>query len=186
MSENHDIVGKDEKVVEEVRRHWVSIVTMMFGLVVLGGLDFFGFYLLGKYGQDAERFGSPMLLLVGLLALLVFVLLLMYVTWWVYRQNRIVITDKNVYLISQTSLFSNSVDQFGLDRLQEVAAEQSGFFANVLNYGHVTAETAGEEKNLEFRHARQPHDAANRIMERHKQLMASHSDSQSSQSNQGI
>jgi hypothetical protein len=185
MSEPKDIISKDEEVVDVVRRHWVSIAPITFALVALGVLDLLGFYFLGRYRQDLEQFGSPALILVGLVALLIFTGLLLYVTWWVFRQNCIIITDKNVYLVSQHSLFSNEVDQFGLERLQEVAAMQPGFFAYMLNYGNVTAETAGEEKNLEFRHARKPHETANRIMERHKHLMAQ-APAGSSDSEQGI
>jgi uncharacterized membrane protein YdbT with pleckstrin-like domain len=166
------IIGQDERIQEVVRRHWINIapIAAVFGLVSLAAV--FGFYLLGRYGESFGGSGSMPLAALGLLAVLALGFLLAYTSWWVYRQNRLIVTDKNLYQVTQNSLFSRQVAQFSLERLQDVSASQNGFFASMFDYGDVTIETAGEEDNFIFHSAPQPQKLAGWIMSCHKRAIA--------------
>jgi uncharacterized membrane protein YdbT with pleckstrin-like domain len=167
-----DIVGKDEQVTDVVQRHWVNIIPLLAGSILIGLAALYGFYALGRYGDQVSAFGPTGMAVLALVALVVLAALLGYISLWVYRQNKIIITDKNLYLVTQNSLFSRKVDQFTLDKLQEVTATQHGFFANILDYGDVKAETAGDEMNLNLRYAPRPNELAARIMECHQQYIS--------------
>jgi uncharacterized membrane protein YdbT with pleckstrin-like domain len=143
---------------------------MMGAWLVLAFCDLLGFYMLGRYGADLGA-AQTMMVGVGLIALLLLALLLTYASWYVYRENRIIVTNENLYQITQNSLFSRRVAQFALNRLQDVSANQSGFFASLLDYGDVTAETAGEEENFVFRQAPNPRDLAQKIVNYHEQAV---------------
>lgn len=163
------IISKDEEVRAVIRRHWMSVVPIAVAFSIIGLVSVFSFYLLGLYADTISRVGSLPLAALGLIAVIVLDILLGYSSWWVYRQNRLIITDKNLYQVTQNSLFSRQVAQFGLERLQDVSASQNGFLATTLDYGDVTAETAGEEDAFVFHTAPRPQRLAAYIMSCHKQ-----------------
>lgn len=167
MAEIKDIIGEDEKVVEVIYRHWISVVPSMIAWVFLGFLSILGFYVLGFYGDQID---SSFAAAIALSALIILSLIFIYVSYWIYRQNRLIITYNSAYLVTQTTLFSRQIDQFGMHRLQEATATQAGFFATVMDFGDVIAETAGDEKNMVFKYARAPRELAERIMDYHRKF----------------
>lgn len=167
-----NIISKDETVQAVIRRHWMNILPVSATFAVVGLISLYGFYLLGRYSDSVSRVGSLQLAIIGLIAVVALNVLLGYSSWWVYRQNRLIVTDKNLYQLTQNSLFSRAVSQFELSRLQDVSAKQNGFIASMFDYGDVTAETAGEEDAFVFRTAPRPQQLAAYIMECHKKCVA--------------
>lgn len=168
MSEVHNIIGQDERILEVDRRHWINTAPLFGAWFVTGMAALFGFYFLGRYWPEMSARGIGGSLAAILVCVLVLSLLLGYVGLWVYKENRIIITDKNLYQVTQNSLFSRSISQFNLERMQDVAAVQSGFLPTILDYGDVRVETAGEEENFVFKQAPHPGEIAAKIMECHK------------------
>lgn len=167
-----EIISKDEQVQAVIRRHWMNILPIGSAFSIIGLVSIASFYLLGFYADSISRVGSLPLAVLGLVAVIALDGLLGYSSWWVYRQNRLIITDKNLYQVTQNSLFSRQVAQFGLERLQDVSASQNGFLATTFNYGDVTAETAGEEDAFVFHTAPRPQHLAAYIMSCHKGSVA--------------
>ena len=165
MAEIKDLIAEDEKIVEVIYRHWISVLPAMSAWIFIAGLSLIGFYFLGFYSDQIKSTPAAFTVLSALILLSV---IFIYVSYWIYRQNRLIITEESAYLVTQNTLFSRQIDQFGMHRLQEATAKQQGFFATVMDFGDVIAETAGDEKNMLFRYARQPKDLAERIMDYHK------------------
>ncbi len=166
-----DIIGADETVVEVVRRHWINVVPLMSSFLVISLVAIIGFYFLGRDGYKLQQANAMPVAVVALLALLALGVLLAYISLVIYRQNRLIMTDKNLYQVTQNSLFSRKVSQFSLERLQDVSASQDGILASMLDFGDVTIETAGEEENFVFRQAANPRALAGRIMSCHKRAI---------------
>ena len=163
-----DIIGEDEDVLEVARKHWINVAPLMTGFLVLSLVALYGLNLLVRYSDSFARVGSPVLAGLALGATAVFGLVLAYVSWVVYRENRLVITTQNLYKVTKYSLFSRMVSQFSLLRLQDVTASQNGILPSMLNYGTVTIETAGEEENFIFHQVKDPQELALRIMGHHR------------------
>jgi uncharacterized membrane protein YdbT with pleckstrin-like domain len=179
MSYASDYVKSDEQVLEVIRRHWINVLPAMVGWIIMALLGLYGFYILGRY-QGLESNGSPLIFGgLGLVAVMVLALLFAYVSFWVYRQNFIIVTDKNLYQITQNSLFSRTVAQFNLERLQDVAASQNGFLATILDYGDIIVETAGEDRSFKFSQVARPRYLAERIMDCHRDAVAASGQTQS-------
>jgi hypothetical protein len=173
MSEIDEYIGKNEKILGAFQRHWINVLPLMVAWTVLALAALYGFYLLGRYHDDIAISGSVAMVGVGLAAVLLLAILLAYASWYVYAENRIILTDQNLYQITQNSLFSKKVGQFSLERLQDVSASQSGFIATTLDYGDVIIETAGEEENFVFHQAPRPREVATEIMDCHKRAVES-------------
>ena len=166
-----DIISKDETVRAVIRRHWMNVLPISATFAVIALVAIYGFYLLGRYSDSVSQVGPMSLAVLGLLAVMVLDILLAYSSWWVFRQNRLIVTDKNLYQLTQNSLFSHQIAQFELSRLQDVSARQNGMMATMLDYGDVTAETAGEEEPFIFRTAPRPQKLAAYIMACHKECV---------------
>lgn len=159
------VVGNDEKIISVTYKHWVNLVPMMAACIIILFAALVGFYALGRY---SEALGGEGFALLALVALVVLDVMLGYISYFVYRRNQIILTDKNFYQLTQKSLFNRSIMHFDLDRVQDVNVKQYGFFANNLDYGDVIVETAGEEHNPQFTQVPAPKELAARIMEEHQ------------------
>ncbi|HSX41469.1 MAG TPA: PH domain-containing protein [Candidatus Saccharimonadales bacterium] len=156
------LMKHDEKIVRIIGRHWISVVPLMTGWAIAIITVLVGFYYLGRYGDNGLAVVPG---IVALTAALILFLIFAYVTYWVFRQNKLIITSKNLIQITQNSLFSRQVSEFSMERLQDVEASSNGFFQSTLDYGQVTIETAGEEKNFVFKWAPHPRDVVALILE---------------------
>jgi uncharacterized membrane protein YdbT with pleckstrin-like domain len=166
LSHNRDFLDPGEEILLVVYRHWVNIAPVLFAWAVVGLVFLFGFYAVGRFGSVlGANSGFAVLALAAATVLLV---LMVYLTFYVYRQNRLIITNKNFIQVNRAGLLQHNVTQYPLDRIQDVTASQSGVFQHLLGYGDVLIETAGEIKNLKFYQTANPHEVADKIMDLHE------------------
>jgi uncharacterized membrane protein YdbT with pleckstrin-like domain len=161
-----ELIEPGEQQVLVVRRHWIGLAPAALSALITTILVVGGGYLLGRYnlGSMAGTAG------IGLAALLVLGAILAYASLLIYRQNRLIITTKHVYLVTQLSLFSRKVAQCHLEEMQDVTVHKEGVLATLLDYGDLTIETAGEVENFVFTLAATPEALADRIMTAQQQI----------------
>ncbi len=82
--------------------------------------------------------------------------LLFYVRFLDYYLDLWIITNDRIVDIEQNNLFSRSVTELDLFRIQDVTAEMHGFFATILNYGDVLVKTASSNTHIVFRNVSAP------------------------------
>ena len=159
----------NEKIIRRVNRHWIALAPSVLSsgglLLVVVTLA----YLLSRYGYklphavtSAQSFG----VLGGLTALAV---MMFTIGIWIYRRNIMILTNQHLILIEQRGLFSRTVSQLSLRRVQDVTGTTPGFLATILGYGNVTVETAGEEKNFVFDTVASPTELADECLQAHEQ-----------------
>lgn len=76
-----------------------------------------------------------------------------------------VLTDQRIIAVEQKGLFSQSVAEFELSRIQDVMVEVNGMLATMLNYGTVKISTAGEHPDFEFRFVYNPNAVRDAILQ---------------------
>jgi len=111
---------------------------------------------------------------VELSALLVIVIMAL-ITWigvYVYKGNRWVVTSDSITQISQTGLFNNRSSQMSLANLEDVSARQDGIIQQMLGYGVLTVETAGERSKFVFNFCPNPNEYARKIIAAHEEFIA--------------
>lgn len=159
-------LDNDETVIREVNRHWIDLAPVV---ISAASLIIVSVALAYSYGRFKEVLAF---IPVGLIYLLIVILIVLaaaivVVGLFVYRQNKLVITDKHLILVIQAGLFSRTVSQLSLTKVQDVKAHRSGVMATILNYGSIEVETAGEEENFTFNLAPHPQGLADQCLSLH-------------------
>ncbi len=174
-NENNRIeqLDTDEIKLCEVSKHPFGIFSIyfgvFFGLVASVGLVFF---LLPGLVDDIDQ-AFNIAILIGFILMLLAVLVLLLATV-VYRQNRLIVTDRNITQILQYSLFSRKVSQLNMLNVEDVTSVQSGLMSTIFGFGELRVETAGEQANFVFPLCPRPGYYAKIILEAREKMLGQH------------
>lgn len=170
MPPTSQLPAVDEKIILEQRKHWINVAPVMFATIVLLLVLPLVSYLYSSNGNSISKvipaavIGSMFMIYTALVAVIALLSL------WIYRQNRLVLTNHHIVQYTRRGIFNRTVSQFSLIKLQDVSSAQKGLLANMLGYGNITIETAGEEENFVFSQVPNPQILANQIMQAHESL----------------
>lgn len=159
-----EAVDRDARLLCAIKQH-------PFGLLILYASSFVAFIsalvlislFLPKTSGNTESIYSAWTLLAFILGF-VLIIVLIAVTY-VYNQSALTITDKNVIQVIQKSLYERKVSHISLANVEDVTSEQRGVFANMLNFGTLKIETAGEQANFIFQLCPHPNRVARIILD---------------------
>jgi uncharacterized membrane protein YdbT with pleckstrin-like domain len=168
-----DHTDEDEQKLCEVAKHPIGIiffyVQAFVGIIAGLGLAFF---LLPALIEDTEQaFGVALIFAAIIIVLAISIILLASM---VYRQNRLIVTDRNITQILQYGLFSRKVSQLNLVNVEDVTTSQNGFFSTIFGYGELNIETAGEQSNFKFTFCPRPGYYAKIILEAREEILGQH------------
>jgi membrane protein YdbS with pleckstrin-like domain len=91
--------------------------------------------------------------------------LILFAATYIYKQSRLLVTNKSLVQVMQKTLFSRKVSRLSMSNVEDVSEEQRGFLASFFNYGTLTVQTAGTEDNFIFTLCPNPAKLADRIIE---------------------
>jgi len=91
--------------------------------------------------------------------------LILFTATYIYKQSRLLVTDKSLVQVMQKTLFNKKVSRLSMSNVEDVSEEQRGFLASFFNYGTLTVQTAGTEDNFIFTLCPNPAKLADRIIE---------------------
>lgn len=142
-------VDPDEVKLAEVSKHPIGIILLYIqaglGMTVAIGLSYFLLPLVVDDTDTAFFIGN---VFAGVSVLLAFVVIL--IATYIYKQNRVIITDRNITQVLQFGLFNRKVSQLNVNNVEDVTALQDGVLPTFFNYGTLKIETAGEQVNFNF------------------------------------
>lgn len=156
-----------EKVIFEVKRHpigilgiYATLVVLLLAIAVLG-LGVFPSSL-GSSGsrQTATEIGALVFFMMFLFSAVIGI-----IATKVYWANKWVLTSDSLTQVKQTSLFNRESSQIGLANIENVSAVQKGILQQVVKYGTLHTETAGQVENFIFPFCPNPNYYATRILE---------------------
>ena len=164
-------LDQGEEVVRRVNHHWIELFSLA---SVSGVMVFLALIITYGYARYKELFpstlGGPLVFLLVILFLIIAVLVLV-VGIWVYNRNFILITNKHIVQMEQKGLFTSQVDQVSLGRVQDVTGTRAGMLATMLNFGTVSVQSAGEQRQFVFHNVEDPQQLADYILELHEQYL---------------
>jgi Bacterial PH domain len=74
--------------------------------------------------------------------------LFLFIEWLNHELDMFVITNNRIIGVEQISFLNRNVSECNLGQVQDVSSLTKWFFANILNYGTVTMQTAGNASNF--------------------------------------
>jgi hypothetical protein len=107
---------------------------------------------------------SPQLSAIIVLGAILLVLILFAATY-IYRQSRLLLTDRSLVQITQKTLFIRKVSRLSFSNVEDVSEEQRGILPHIFGYGTLMVQTAGERENFAFSLCPNPGRLADRIIE---------------------
>lgn len=129
-----------EVVVSVIKRHWiVYVILSVFFLLAI--FISFSIYLLLWF-----NFLSNMINIVFWQFFWVF----LYIQWLNHDLDMYVVTNNRVVWIEQISFLNRTVTECNLWQVQEVNSQTSWLFANILNYGTLSIQTAWNQTTLKM------------------------------------
>lgn len=145
-------LDKDEQVLVTVRKHWFVIVTE---LIAVAAVALAPLLLLGMFSASAKMITGPdrTLLVDGsvmtfaIAAWLLLSVLSGFTIWTHYYLDLWLVTDRRIISVDQIHFFNRSVAIFRLERLQDIEYRISGLLPTFLNFGSISAQTAGHHEH---------------------------------------
>ncbi len=156
-------VDADETKLAEIHKHPLGIILLYIqagiGMVLSIGLAYF---LLPTALDDTDTALFIGNIFAAVSVVLAFLVVL--IATFIYRQNSIVLTDRNITQSLQYGLFSRKVSQLNMHNVEDVTTVKNGFLPTFFNYGTLKVETAGEQVNFVFTFCPNPDYYANMIL----------------------
>lgn len=99
---------------------------------------------------------TSIFVIIPALAVVAFALIASAVSFYVYTNNRMYVTNESVIQIIQVSLFSRREQVASLGSVEDCSMTKDTFLENLFDYGHVRLSTVGEETTYSFSYAPRP------------------------------
>jgi hypothetical protein len=148
-------VQDQEEVVCEINRHPIGMfVTFAVGGVLLLVIAGFSFAFIQQLIVSLSVIALALIIIGGFL----------YLASKIYWDNYWVVSDVCLTQLSRTSLFDREACQLSFANLEDVSAQQSGFWAHFFHYGVISAETAAATDKFVLTFCPNPHASAQQIL----------------------
>lgn len=165
-------LNADEQLLANISRHWFGLVLIylqvIIGIIAGGALIFL--LLSGVMGDNLSQQADTLIMAGVVMALAVAILILLVATQ-IYRQNKLIISDKNITQVLQRGLFSRQVSELSMANVEDVTADQQGILAHIFGYGTLKIETAGEQNNFNFIYCPNPDYYGKAILDARQQFL---------------
>jgi len=154
-----------EKIIMKLRRHILIFFGQLFLIFVLAFAPFGAGFIINNVRP--EWFISPVAR-----SALILLVSAYYLNIWLfalaifvdYYLDAWVVTDSRVIDIQQDGLFSRTVAELELSRIQDITSDIKGIIPSMLNYGNVHIQTAGETKRFKFEQVPNADHVRNKLM----------------------
>ncbi len=161
-----------EQIYLVIREHWFYLASRMV-LWVIFAIALIAFnYFLPTFFPGATNAPYSTYISLGKDIYLVFLVLGIFMTWVMYHLNFKIVTDQRVVDITHKTMFSHTISELGLAKIEDVTSETTGVFGSMLGYGNVYIQTAGREERFTFKSIPDPDKLERLILNLYTKKMA--------------
>ncbi len=153
---------KDEKIVYFLRHHWIVYAYPVGMALVLSVAPLLAGSMMSSVFTRISPSLQGMLTIflsvyyLGIWLFLFTAFLTLYLDVWI-------VTTRRIVYIEQHSLFSRTIAEQSLLRVQDVTSEVKGVLSTFLGYGNIHVQTAGESKRFGFKAITNPLEVSRTI-----------------------
>jgi hypothetical protein len=171
------LVESGEILVAVVHRHPIGLVAIYVGAAAALAAVLILFIFAPSSKAFNNLSGSASGAIIGALWLTVILLsIVLAVIVRVYKQSKLIVTDKSLVQVIQRSLFNRKISRLSMSNVEDVNAEKCGILPTMFNYGTLTIQTAGEEDNFIFPWCPDPDIHADSILKARQQYVQKYGD----------
>jgi uncharacterized membrane protein YdbT with pleckstrin-like domain len=155
-----------EKTLFSLRRHWIVPVAITFVFLILVAIPIIFYYLVQTTNPTLIQ--GPVswpLFVVGLSAYGLAIWLFYFNSLIDYYLDVWIVTNERIIVIEQKGLFSRTIAELKLYRVQDIKAEVSGIIPTLFDFGNITIQTAAEEVHFAFKQVPKPYKISRKILE---------------------
>jgi len=166
----------EEELVLEIRKHPFGLLILIVGGLVISFVVALIPMMLAFVLDDAGVVGESgqsmalvqQLLVIAGLILGLGALVVTGINTILYRNNVIFVTNEKIAQVMYLSIFNRKISQLSIGDIQDVTVAQNGVFPNLIGYGSLIVETAGEQQNYTFTYVPKPYESARVIVGSHE------------------
>lgn len=158
----------DEITQKVIFKHFFSVAPIILGMSLVLAMAIAAEIFL-SLNIDSKDFILPnyAVSIIGFIILLI-IFILIASTLWIWKRNRVIITNNHIVDVEQLGLFNKIVSTLRLDEIQDVSASISGPLQMYFKFGTVIIQTAGERENFVFDYVPNPYEIEQYILELRK------------------
>ncbi len=141
---------QDEQIYLVIREHWFYLMSrMVIWLLFIVALIAFD-YFVPIYVPSILAAPFDSYIQLGKDIYLVVLILGVFMTWVKYYLNMQIVTSERIVDITHNTIFSHTISELGLEKIEDVTSETTGFIGNIFGFGNVYIQTAGREERFTF------------------------------------
>lgn len=164
---DHLITKKpDEKIIFQMRSHWILFLGELVLLIVLAVLPV-GLFIVFQGVWPSLLIGTMSKPILVLMTSAYYLMLwLFFITKFIdYYLDVYLVTSDRVLDVSQQGMFARTVSELDLARVQDVTSEIKGILRSLMDFGNVYIETAGAKERFIFEDVKHPDVIRKRLLE---------------------
>lgn len=155
----------DEITQRVVYKHIIAIAPILFALIVLLVVSLVAIVFYNIYQGQVDKYISPAMVSLAGFAILAILTFLAIGTVWIWRRNKVVVTNQHIVDIDQLGLFNRTVSTLRLEEIQDISAAVKGPLQTFFQYGTILIQTAGERENFVFDYVPNPYELEHYVLE---------------------
>lgn len=155
-----------EKLVFLLRRHILVMVGKFLGFILLAAVPIGVFVLISENVPTllTGRISYPIVIL-GASIYYLYITLFFFTSFVDYYLDVWIVTNDRVVSIEQHGLFSRTIAELDLYKIQDVTSEVHGVIPTMFNFGSVHIQTAGAEARFVFEQIHKPDEIRKAIVD---------------------
>ncbi len=166
-----------EAIVYQATRHPIGAITIfaMGGIAAFLIIVAFVFFVSDASFFSSVGMNSTNATAVGSLVAIVLLAVIAAVTFlssYIYKKSRIILTNQKVVLIQYHSLIAREVSQLNIGEVEDVNVSQPTLLDRIFKTGKITIETAGEQNNYVLTQVENPYEFAKLTIQMHEGSIA--------------
>lgn len=156
-----------ENMVVDVRRHPFGLYVLYLQIILALGLSLIVIF--AFLPSVSTTLGVPESTVNGIAAIfgliaISFGLIFIVLATKVYTGNRLIVSNRNITHVKQVGIFNKHTAELSMSNVEDVSIHKTGIFPSVFNYGELKIETAGEQRNFEYKYCPKPDAVATAIL----------------------
>lgn len=167
-------LSDNEEVYLVIREHWIVLAGRLFFWFIFAAVVLLAHGAIQQYLPALAVGNAGTLLSIVRSALIIQAVLGMYLAWVMYYLNVEIITNERIIDIDQKSLLSHQTSELHLHKVEDVTTDIKGPLQNLLDFGTVYVQTAGEKERFVFPAVPHPHEVTKIILDLYEKVAPVH------------